>query len=437
MPKVSFVKKGQALLLLSFALLVVIGTALLMLPGMLKTGSLPLIDAAFMACSAVCLTGLASVPVGDFTVTGQAVLLLLIQCGSIGIMALSAMILLIIGRGLSFSNTLMINNLNDGFSLRNTEFLIKTIIGYTFISEGIGFAMMFPGFLMENFGFWKSVWYSIYFSVGSFCNSGFSPLEGSMITLNRYIQSCSIVLMIAGGLGVYVVYDMIQCIHERHRHLRLHSRIVLWATVILVAAGTILLFILSKTDGESLSLFDAIFLSISSRTAGYCTTDPGMLSHSCQMVIIVLMLIGGSPGGTAGGIKTSTIAVAFAALSSSFKGDSCVILGKRTIATSCVLRAFTIIVIFVLTACAGAILLESLSPGGMNALKCFFESASAISTSGLSTGTATAEWNVPCKTVLILFMFAGRVGPLTVVLFFVGREKPERLRYPEEHIIVG
>ena len=437
MSKTSFVKKGQALLLLSFALLVVIGTALLLLPGILKTGTLPFIDALFMSCSAVCLTGLSSVQLSDFTIAGQAVLLLLIQCGSIGIMSLSAMILLVIGRGLSFSNTLMINNLNDGFSLRNTEHLIRTITGYTFISEGIGFILMFPGFLLENHGLWKSLWYSLFFSIGSFCNSGFSPLPGSMITLSRYIQSCGMVLIIAGGLGVYVVYDLLQYIRGKKRNLCLHSRIVLWTTIILMAAGTVLLFILSRTDKVSMSLFDALFLSISSRTAGYCTTDPGVLSYSCQMVVIVLMLIGGSPGGTAGGIKTSTIAVAFAALSSSFRGDSRVILSKRTIPVNSVLRAFTIIVIFILTACAGAILLESLSPGGITALRCFFESASAISTSGLSTGNATAEWNIPCKTVLILFMFAGRVGPLTVMLFFMGREKPERLRYPEERVIVG
>ena len=435
---INMVKKGQLLLLLSFGALILIGMLLLLLPGILHHGRLSLADALFMSCSAVCLNGLATVPLTQFTFGGQLILLVLVQCGSIGIMSLSAAVMLMLGRNLSFSDTLMLNNLNDRFTLRGTENLTRMVLNYTLICEAAGALLMFPAFLIAGKGFFTSLWYSLFFSIASFCNSGLSLMPGSMANVGRFIQSISMIEMFLGGLGVYVIYDLHQKLRERHHRVRLHTRLVLSMAILLVITGTLLLWLLSRTDSETAMLkwFDALFLSVACRTTGYSTIDPGMLSPACQILLIVLMMIGGAPGSTAGGIKTTTVAVAFAALSSSFKGENNVIIGKRSVAMTCVLRAFTIIVMFVLLCAAGALGLNSFAPD-VDSLKCFFEATSALSTTGLSTGTTTMDWEMPCKLFITLFMFAGRVGPLTILLFFAGREKQNKLRFPEEQIIVG
>ena len=435
--QINIAKKGQLFLLLSFAALIAAGTALLLLPGILKEGSISLIDALFMSCSAVCLNGLVTVPLTEFSFAGQLVLLVLIQFGTLGIMTLSAMILLIMGKGLSYGDTLLISSINDRFTIRGTEQLTATIVHYTLLSEAVGALFLLPGFLADGHG-WYSLWYALYFAVGSFCNAGMGPLPGSVAQLNGYSQSICMVLMVLGGLGVYVVYDLRRYFQKKVQSTTLHTKIVLRAAIILIIGGTFLLWLLSHTENETatLGVFDSLFLSISGRTTGYSTVDPGNLSSSCQILLIVLMLIGAAPGSAAGGMKTTTVAVVLAALGASFRGDNCVIINRREIELRTVLRAFTVVVLFILLTWAGTVMLKSLTPD-LDTTRCFFESASALSATGLSTGDTTMMWNDACKLLLILFMFAGRLGPVTIILFFVGKEKKEVLRYPEERIIVG
>lgn len=434
--RLSLLKKGQ--LPLSFGVLILFGILLLQLPGVLRSGGrLSFTDTLFTSCSAVCLNGLAVIPLNEFSFFGQVIILILIQLGCFGILALSAMILLMLGRGLSFSNTLVMYNLNDRFSLGCTESLIRTIASYTLISEALGMVLMFPGFLLKGFGFWESLWYAVFYSVGSFCNSGMGPLSAEITSLGRYLQSVCMILIILGGIGVYVIYDLLQKFRIKGHRIRLHSRIVLTMTGILLLLGSIILFLAGfSSSGGALEFFDAVFLSATSRTAGYSTAAIGTLPSSCVIVVIILMLIGGSPGSTAGGMKTSTVAVAFAALISSFKGDDEVIISGRSVAWRCVLRSFTIIVIFLLLSALGTVLLNVSSPQ-LDELQCFFEVVSALSGTGLSMNGATRMLSTEGKILIMIFMFAGRVGPLTVILFFVGREKPIRLRYPEERVIVG
>ena len=435
--QINIARKGQLFLLLSFAALIFIGTALLLLPGILKDGTLSFIDALFMSCSAVCLNGLVTVPLTEFSFAGQLVLLVLIQFGTLGIMTLSAMILLVLGKGLSYGETLLISSINDRFTIRGTEQLTATIVHYTLITEAIGALLLLPGFLAGGHG-WYSLWYAIYFAVGSFCNAGMGPLPDSVAGLNSYSQSICMVLMVLGGLGVYAIYDLRRFFQKKVPGITLHTRIVLKMAAVLIVGGTVLLWLLSHTENETatLSVFDSLFLSISGRTTGYSTVDPGKLSSACQILLIVLMLIGAAPGSAAGGMKTTTIAVVLAALAASFRGDNSVIIHKREIELRTVLRAFTVMVLFILLTWAGTVILKSLTPE-LNTTSCFFEAASALSATGLSTGETTMMWNSACKLLLILFMFAGRLGPVTIILFFVGKEKKETLRYPEERIIVG
>ncbi|MDR0933380.1 MAG: hypothetical protein LBM70_10250 [Victivallales bacterium] len=431
---IGFVKKGQSLFILAFVVLIVVGTLLLKLPWS-YAGDLPWVDAFFAATSAVCVTGLASVSVCDFTWFGQLIILLLIQFGGIGIMTLSALILLLLGRGLSFSNTLLMSTLTDNFSLRGTEGLIRTVVEYALFSEAVGFLLLLPGF-WAKYAWDEAIWYSVFHSISAFCNAGISPLPDSMIGQARWTQMVIAALIVLGGVGVYVIYDLLMAFRRKDYRLRVHSRVVLTTTLILIVGGTVLLWLNGLAKGTNLSWYDAIFQSISARTAGFNSVDIGKIPPESQMLLIILMLIGGAPGSTAGGMKVSTVALAVASIIGTFKGNPEVRMFKRTIPIANVLRAYTVIVTFILLTCLGAVFLHLLTPERFTMMECFFESASAISTTGLTTG-ATLSLTMFGKIYLACYMFVGRIGPFTIMLFLLSREKTRRLRYPEERIIIG
>jgi len=454
-----YAKRGQTLFLLSFVVLIASGTLLLCIPGMYKGGNLEFMDALFTSTSAVCVTGLASKPICNFSFCGQLVILLLIQAGGLGIMTLSASILLALGKGLSFSNALMVSNLNDNFSLRNTESLLRTVMNYTFITEGVGFVLILISMLFSadwSGGFWQklleTLWNSLFLSVSSFCNSGMTTFPDSLENVNRAAQLFAALLAITGGLGVYVIYDLIQKCLDRSHRLRVHSKLVLLATAILLIGGTVSIYFLSREN--SLHPFDAFCFAVTSRTCGWNTAPMSKLSPAATIFIMLLMLIGGSPGSTAGGIKTSTVALALAGIVSALRGDPETIVFKRRIPAGIVLRAQTIIIIFAVLSVIGAVTLATtekrldLAPGtSINKLSTLaenastqgttFEAVSALTTTGLSIKNTTSQLSTKGKGLLVLFMFLGRVGPFSVLLFLMSRERRGQLKYPEERIIIG
>ena len=432
----SIAKKGQSMLLLSFALFIAIGTASLKLFGTVNSGSISWIDSFFMATSAVCVTGLATVSVAEMNWVGQCILLLLIQIGGIGIMTLSASILLSLGKGLSFSNTLLISSLNDNFSLRGTEGLTKIVLKYVLFTEAAGMVLLYIGSLLNGTHWLKALWEAFFVAVSSFCNAGLTPYTGSMSAQHPLTRLTCAGLIIAGGLGVYVIYDLIQVFKKRQQKLRLHSKVIIGATLILLAGGMLVFKFSGLQNNGSLSWSDAFFLSVSCRTAGFSTFDLGTLSDAGLLTCMVLMLIGASPGSTGGGMKTSTVAVAAAAIWNTFLGNTEVLMFKRMIPSSNVLRAFSIIVIFLLITYAGVMTMQALAPQtDMTAV--IFESVSAFTTTGLSIGSTTAGFQPAAKLTLALFMFIGRMGPFTIMLFLLSREKPGQLKYPQERIIIG
>ena len=279
----SIAKKGQSLLLLSFALFALAGTLLLKLPGMTLHGDLAWIDALFMATSAACVTGLATVPVTEFTLPGQIALVLLIQIGGIGIMTLSASILLSLGKGLSFSDTLLISSLNDNFSLRGTEGLTRTVVKYSLIAEGAGAAVIYIGCLLNGGDWLKSLWESVFVAVSSFCNAGFAPYADSMASQHALSKIGCAGLTVFGGLGVYVIYDLLQVVKKKQNKLRVHSKVVLLTTAVLLIAGTVILKCAGLQGGAALSWSDAAFLSVSCRTSGFSTVELGTLSDAGQI----------------------------------------------------------------------------------------------------------------------------------------------------------
>ncbi|MBQ7696304.1 MAG: hypothetical protein IJT50_14415 [Lentisphaeria bacterium] len=448
---ISYVKKGQLLFLATFAAMIAAGIGLLLLPWQASGSPRAAVDSVFTAVSAVCVTGLVTIDVSKISWPEQLIVITLVQLGALGIMTLSASILLALGKGLSFSNTLMISNLNDNFSLRRTEGLTRVVIRYTFFCEAVGAVFIYLGLMLNDpgssgFGLGQigspkcyliNAWHAVFLAISGFCNAGFSPYPDSLFLTNPLVQLTVAGLVVMGGLGVYVIYDLLELFRGRRHYLRLHSKVVLATSCILVIVGTGLLWLLSR-DGKELSFLDAFCLSVYSRTAGFSSFNEvgAYLSPGVATVVIVLMLLGGAPGSTAGGMKVTTVAVAFAAIRNTLQGNNEVLIFKRSIGMDVVLRAFTMMVLFLLLFCVSGAVLHVLNPDGIPLIESMFEAASAVTTTGMSMGTTgkLTDWG---KIFVILLMIIGRLGPFTIMLFLLGREKPGQLKHPLERVIIG
>ncbi len=432
----SLVKQSQLYFIFSFAALMLIGTLVLKMPFCYRgTDALSWSDAAFVSTSAVSVTGLTSVPVSQFTLAGQIILLFMVQIGGIGIMTLTASIVLFLGKGMSFGNTMMMSNLSDRFSFRNTEGLLKTVISYTFNIEAVGAILLIGAFMLENkFTFLECCYYGIFHSIAGFCNAGFSPFDNSLQDFGPAIKLIVAFLIIAGGIGIYVIYDIT---HTRRKMalLQIHTRLVVISSLILIVTGTVLIKLFEHLEGnEPIAWVDAFFMSVSSRTAGYCTVPLSELSPNTISMIIIFMMIGAAPGSTGGGMKVTVVGVAVLAIINTFLGNSRVLLFRREIAMDNILKSFTIIVTFVLLVAGGAAVLSPMLAYSEQAV--WFEAASALSTTGLSMDV-TGALPTPAKMLIIVFMFLGRIGPFTIFLFLLDRERVSRISYPEERIIIG
>ncbi|MBE6368304.1 MAG: potassium transporter [Lentisphaerae bacterium] len=432
----SLVKQSQLYFMFSFLGMIAAGSLLLRLPFCYKgEETLAWSDAFFMSTSAVCITGLTSVPISDFTLLGQVIILLLVQIGGIGVMALTASIVLFLGRGMSLGDTLMMSNLSDNFSLRRTESLLKTIVLYTFNIEAVGAVLLSAAFMLEGrFGFWQSCYYGIFHSVAAFCNAGFSPFDDSLQSMGWMVKVVVALLIIAGGIGIYVIYDLL---HNRRKValLQIHTRLVVISSLLLIVLGMVFIKLFEHWEGnEDIAWVDAFFMSVSARTAGYCTVPLNDLSPNSISLVIIFMMIGAAPGSTGGGMKVTVVALAVLAILNTFMGNRRVLIFRREIATDNILKSFTIIVTFVLLVVMGAAVLSPMLEHSEQAI--LFEAASALSTTGMSMDV-TGALPVAAKFLLIIFMFIGRIGPFTIFLFLLDREKVSRIRYPEERIIIG
>jgi trk system potassium uptake protein TrkH len=305
---------------------------------------------------------------------------------------------------------------------------------YTLFCEGIGFAVLFPLFWMvEDFTWYLALWHGLFHAVSAFCNAGISTLPAGMTEVSGATKLAVALIFISGGLGVYAVYD-IQVARRKHLQLHAQTRLILSWTVALLITGTVLLWGIQQLSGSPLGWVDAFFQSAACRTAGFNTVSLDSLNGCSILVIVCLMLIGAAPGSTGGGMKLTTVALIAAGLYSTFKRTDRVILYKRQIPPENVLKAFVLLVTYVLLTAGGTILLCMLTPCDLG--WALFESASALGTVGLAL-----ENPVPLtsegKCLLIGFMFLGRVGIFTFFLFLLGRERRSRLTYPEERIVMN
>ena len=440
---------------------ILVGALLLMLPfSTVAAGSLRPLSAFFTSTSAVCVTGLTVIDIGtELTLFGQVVVLLLIQLGGLGIMTIGTFILVIIGQRLSLqSENVLMNTYGTGeaYCLRS---LLRLTIGFTLLFELIGAFMLWQCYLFppEEFaaqlgeGIGRPFYYALFHSVSAFCNAGFSLHSNSLVSFQNspvYMFTIS-ALVITGGLGFLAIYNLSQQRFWRKNlmtrgRLTLHTRVVIQSTLVLLAIGTILILLqewnntLADIPLLHNKISTAFFQAMTPRTAGFNAVPMTELHGSTRFTTSLLMFIGGSPGSTAGGIKTTTLFILIMTIVSICKGRSQTIIADRCIPPRVVREA---IIIFLLSLFgvlfAYGMLLYSEHPGTPGeASNLFFEAVSAFATVGLSMDT-TATLSRAGEFIIMVCMYIGRLGPMTAALLIGSRKVVERIRYPEEEVVVG
>lgn len=450
------------LFILSFLGLVVLGTFLLMLPNATYEGLSP-VDALFTATSAVCVTGLIVVDTATyFTPFGKFILLLLIQMGGLGIMTFASYFSYFFRGKTSYEHQLMLKDMTNSDKLGEVFSILKKIILVTLSIELIGaFFIFFSLKRPEAVGIVDQFFFSVFHAVSAFCNAGFSTLSAGLyeehIRFNYPFQLIIALLLILGGIGFPIVFNLYRyftyLIKSRimtlgrpseTRYLpwvlNLNSRLVLATTAILLTSGTALVYFLEYYNtldehGFFGKLVTAFFTAATPRTAGFNSVDLAALNFSTIMLIFLLMWIGGSPGSTAGGIKTSTFAVAALNFVSLARGRNNIEVFRREVAHISVRRAFAIITLSLLVIGLAIILIAHFDRE-KTLLAIAFECFSAYSTVGLSLGI-TAALSTPGKLVVILTMFIGRVSMLTIMIALLRRVKVVNYRYPKEEILMN
>jgi len=437
-----FFKRPAQLLALSFIGVITIGTVILSFPYISVTGrSIPFINAFFTSTSATCVTGLIVLDTPhDFTFFGQSVILALIQIGGIGIMTISTFAAILIGRSVGLGQEYSLAKMIGENRVNRVYQLIKFICLFTFVIEAIGVAILFPQFRALGFSWKTGLWKSVFHSVSGFCNAGFSLQTDSLASFqnNPGILMTMSSLVIIGGLGFGVIYWFFEWLTGSYRKEAFHVKIVLWCTGILLF-GTACFILISEFSGalSGLSLADkfsnAWFAAVTPRTAGFNTIAVSAFKPVTRFVTTVLMFIGVAPGSTGGGVKITTILVLILTVRTLIRGDSEVQGFGYSVSFGTVFRAAAVLTLGIATCVIGFSVLLATQNIPFETLG--FETFSAFGTVGLSMG-ATTLLNSFGKIVIIVLMFIGRVGPLTLVLSMRPMRKQE-IYYPKANVMVG
>ena len=448
----SLLQSPNRIVIFGFALLIVIGTALLMLPMASTNRHLGWVEALFTSTSAVCVTGLTVVDTGSyFSGFGQFVILALIQMGGLGIMTLSTLFLLLAGRRPSLTSQIVIQDTFTHSRERSLPEIIRSVVLFTLVIEGIGAAVLFFCFFSRH-GPAHALTLSIFHSVSAFCNAGFSLFADSIVGYrkNWLLNMVLCLLIISGGIGFLALSEIKEKFSLKHRiwtRLSLNTKLVLSTTAILVFSGMFFIITLEWHNTlEPLSvqerILSAFFQSITARTAGFNTLNIGNMANETLFIIILLMFIGASPGSCGGGIKTTTIATLFVMGISRIRGHERPQLFRRTISEGSVRRAISVVMLGTAVVCIGMIAIQMTELGSMSHiqsrgkfLELLFEVVSAFGTVGLSMGI-TGEMTAWGKIIVTVIMFVGRLGPL-VIGVAVSRRSILRYYYAEESIMIG
>ncbi len=432
-----------------FLLVIFLGSVLLSLPVSSRNGeSCGAMTAVFTATSATCVTGLSLVDsYSQWSAFGQVVLLGLIQIGGLGYMAFVSVFYFLLRRRIGLRERLVLQQAMALDELKGVVRLVRLILAGTFLVEGTGALILTLRFLME-YPLKKALWLGVFHAVSAFCNAGFDILgfitPGASLAAYRgdvAINLTLTALIVIGGLGFFVWNDLLMLRQKNHR-LSVHTRLVLWTTGILLMGGTLAILALEWNNPATLGgmtvgkkILAAFFQSGTTRTAGFAAVDQGSLTGSGKLVSMLLMLVGGSSGSTAGGIKTVSVALLFLMSYSVLRNHKETVLFGRRISQQQMASAASIALLVSGLGLMGGMILSATN--GLALSDCLYEAISAICTVGLSTGI-TAGLNLGSKILLIIYMFFGRVGIMTISFAFMTKIPPDNaVRHPEARVLIG
>ena len=433
------------IIMLSFLVVILLGSLLLTLPVSSADGvAVPYLDALFTATTATCVTGLVTVPTfSTWSLFGQVVILVLIQVGGLGVITVLSAFMLLLQRRMGIGDRLL---LQDAFNLNTlsgiVRFVKRVLLG-TFLVEGMG-AVLYMTVFVPQFGA-RGIWISVFTAISAFCNAGIDIIGPSSLcdyATNPMVNLVTCALIILSGIGYIVWWDVLRVGRKGFRGLTLHSKIAISTTLVLIFGGGLLLFLLEYgnplTIGE-LSLFDKLqvsfFQSVTTRTAGFATVPQENLTNASSLLCLLLMFIGGSPVGTAGGIKTVTVAVLAVSALATIQNKNEVTLFDRTISRQAINKAVAVTAMSFAILFASTLLLSAVTDA--DALDILFETVSATATVGL-TRDLTPHLNSAGKAIIIATMYLGRVGPISLALALNSSKKQRNLiKNPTEDISVG
>ncbi len=436
------ITKPSQLLTLWFVVLIFSGTALLQLPVSTTRGNISFIDAMFTSTSAACVTGLIVKDTPkDFTFFGQLVILLLIQVGGIGLMTVTGFFLLLIGKRFGIKERLLLKETYNASSMGGLIRFMLKVITYSFSIEFIGSVLLFIDFVktMEPL---KALWFAIFHSISAFNNAGFALFSNSLVNyVNDPLVNITImVLIFLGGLGFVVLSDITNFIFKMEK-FSIYSNLVLKTSIILIIVGTVAFLLIEYNNtmhglNFGSKIMASFFQSVTTRTAGFNTLDFGSMKSAVLLITMILMFVGGSPGSTAGGIKTTTFVVAFSSIIQRvYRGRANPVIEGRSVEDESVKKAHNVLLFGFLTV-FGAFFLLSLAQPSFKFSEVLFETVSAYGTVGLSMGL-TSHLNTFGKIVIIFTMLIGKVGPLGFFTLFLKEDKSEIIQYPPVRITVG
>jgi trk system potassium uptake protein TrkH len=435
---------------LSFAAVILTGGILLRFPFSATQGHLRFVDALFTSTSAVCVTGLVVIDVGkDLSILGQVITIFLFQIGGLGIITFSTVFFVLMGRGISFKGREIVQSTFLHTPRRDFIVIAKSVLWFTFITESIGTLFLFIRFSMD-FPTGTALYHALYNAISAFNNCGYSLFSDSLMGYQGdLIVNLTIMgLIVHGGIGFVVQYEILAKLKGVQKKFSVHTKIVIISTAVLIVSGALLFYLFERNHiirdvPIGTKILTCLFQSITPRTCGFNTVDIGLLTNATLLLLIVLMFIGASPGSTGGGIKTTSFALLLLMIWNRMKGNEEVNIFNRTIPREIISR--TISIIFASVFSIAIITSVLLITGGGNLpptesryffVEYLFDTVSAFGTVGLSMGI-TPKLNDIQKYALIIMMFAGRVGPLTLA-FSLSRSTGKRgLTYAEEGVMVG
>lgn len=436
---------------------ILLGAVLLYLP-VSNTQPIAFTDALFTSATSVCVTGLVTVvPASQFTLFGKVILLLLIQIGGLGVIACGTLFLFLLNKKITIQERVVLKEAYGADRLGGIVRLVRKVILGTFAVEGAG-AVLYAFQFIPEYGLVRGIGYSVFHAVSAFCNAGIDILGSSSLSsyvTNPVINVTTILLIILSGIGFTVWFDVIDNNRRLVRgevpkrwwftRLRLQSKLAIMMTVLLILAGTVFVFLAEYGNPDTIGelsmgqkLMASMFQSVTTRTAGFCTVSQGALHTESKLFCAILMFIGGSPGGTAGGVKTTTFAMLFLACLTFVRGGNDTECMGRKITVANFRTGFAVVMVAFAVFIAGTIAVLFLEPDSILLENVIYETASAVGTVGL-TADLTPRLCRASQYVLMVMMYIGRLGPLTMALMFAGKTHPrDRIRsLPEEQIMVG